>query len=128
MLLKTANYQGYMESYKDTIIELTEMGWQVKQIARILKISSTTLSNYIYLWGNGFQKHRGGYLPKIKQVAKPPLMERISSRTRAKMAYNTAVNNERIKYPKDVKNFYGDEVVNEILDKRYGGFENRDEF
>ena len=122
-MAKVATYQAYMYDHKNEILELIEMGWQVKQIARLLKISSTTLSNYIYLWGNGFQKHRGGYLPKIKQVVKPPLMERVSSATRAKIAYNTAVNNERVKYMKDVKNFYGDEVVNEILDKKYGGGE-----
>ena len=124
---KVATYQAYMDSHKNEILELIEMGWQVKQIARLLKRSSTTLSNYMYQWGNGHKKHRGGYLAKIKQVAKLPLMDRISSETKAKMAYNTAANNERIEYPKDVKNFYGDEVVNEILDKKYGGFGNRDE-
>ena len=121
-MAKVATYQAYMYDHKNEILELIEMGWQVKQIAKLLKISSTTLSNYIYLWGNGFQKHRGAYIAKIKQVAKLPLMERISSRTRARIAYNTAVNNERIKYPKDVKNFYGDQydqLITELLDNNY---------
>ena len=59
-------------------------------------------------------------MAKIKEVNELPFMERISSKTRAKIAYNTAVNDKRIQYPKDVKNFYGDQLVNEILDKRYG--------
>ena len=116
---KVATYQGYMDSHKNEILELTEMGWQVKQIARLLKVSSTTLSNYIYQWGNGHKKHRGGYLAKIKEVEELPFTERISSETKAKMAYNTVVNNKRVEYPKDVKNFYGDEMVNELLDKNY---------
>jgi len=124
---KVATYQSYMDSRKNEIYELTEMGWQIKQIARLLKISSTTLSNYMYQWGNGHKKHRGGYVAKIKEVKQLPFMERISSETRAKIAYNTAVNDKRIQYPKDVKNFYGDQLVNEILDKKYGGFRSRDE-
>ena len=114
---RVATYQGYMDSHKNEIYELTEMGWQIKQIARLLKVSSTTLSNYMYQWNNGHKKHRGSYLPKIKQVAKLPLMERISSATRERMRQNTTENNKRIQYPKDVKNFYGDQLVNEILDK-----------
>ena len=119
---KVATYQGYMDSHKNEILELTEMGWQVKQIARLLKISSTTLSNYIYQWGNGHKKHRGGYLAKIREAKPLPLADRISSETKAKMAYNTAVNNERIKYPKDVKDFYGDsydQLIVELLDKNH---------
>ena len=124
---KVATYQGYMDSHKNEILELTEMGWQIKQIARLLKISSTTLSNYMYQWGNGHKKHRGGYLAKIKEVEQLPLMERISSATRSRIAYNTAANNGRIQYPKDVKNFYGDEMVNGILEKKFGDFGSRDE-
>ena len=86
---KVATYQGYMDSHKNEILELIEMGWQIKQIARLLKISSTTLSNYMYQWGNGHKKHRDGYLAKIKEVEQPPLMERISSGLRAKIAYNS---------------------------------------
>jgi len=116
---RVATYRGYMDSHKTEILELTEMGWQIKQIARLLKVSSTTLSNYMYQWNNGHKKYRGGYVAKIKEVEQLPFMERISSETRAKIAYNTAVNNERVQYPKDVKNFYGDQLVNEILDKNY---------
>ena len=116
---KVATYQGYMDSHKNEILELTEMGWQVKQIARLLRVSSTTLSNYIYQWGNGHKKHRGGYLAKIKEVEEVPFMERISSEMRERIKQNTIENNKRIEYPKDVKNFYGDEIVNELLDKNY---------
>ena len=124
---RVATHQGYMDNHKTEILELTEMGWQIKQIARLLKVSSTTLSNYMYLWNNGHKKYRGGYVAKIKEVKELPFTERISSETRAKIAYNTAVNDKRIQYPKDVKNFYGDQLVNEILDKKYGGFRSRDE-
>ena len=116
---KVATYQAYMDSHKTEVLELIELGWQIKQIASLLKISSTTLSNYMYQWNNGHKKYRGGYVAKIKEVKELPFMGRISNAARERMRQNTIENDKRIQYPKDIKNFFGDQMVNEILDKKY---------
>jgi len=114
-----ATYQGYMDSHKIEILELIEKGWQMKQIVKVLKISQTTLSDYVYLWANGHRKQKGNYIRSIGQMEGLPIMERVSSGTRERIGHNTVVNDTRVERPVYQKSFFGDPLIVELLDKDY---------
>jgi len=119
MRSKVATYQSYMDSHKAEIFELIEKGWQQKQIAKILKVSSMTLSNYLYFWENGVKRQKGNYISSIGQMEDLPVMQRISSGVRERIGHNTIVNDTRVERPVYQKSFFGDPLIMELLDKDY---------
>jgi len=114
---RVATYQGYMDSHKMEILELIEKGWQLKRIAKVLKVSQTTLSDYVYFWANGYRKQKGNYISSIGQMEGLPIMERVSSGTRERIGHNTVVNDGRVERPVYQKSFFGDPLIVELLDK-----------
>jgi FixJ family two-component response regulator len=113
---RVATYQDYMEGHKIEILEQIKKGWQVKQIAKTLDVSVQTLSDYLYLWGNGYRRKKQGNICSVQLKEELPVMERISIETRKKMEYNTAVNKERVKMLKFPEDFFGDTLIMELLD------------
>ena len=112
--------RGYMERHKKEILKLIKKGLQIKQIAESLGVSSTTLSNYIYYWKNGRKKQEGNYISSIKLVEPLPIMERISSETRAKSNYNTVRYGPLRKKAAYPRNFFSDSLINKLLDSKFG--------
>jgi len=116
---RVATYQGYMDSHKMEILKLIEKGWQLKRIAKMLKISQTTLSDYMYFWANGYRKQKGNYISSIGQMKSLSVMERVSSGMRERIGHNTVVNDTRVERPVYQKSFFGDPLIMELLDKDY---------
>lgn len=114
-------YNDYMENHKIEIYMLIKKGWKIKQIAKMFKISSTTLSDYLYLWENGIRKQKGNYIKSIRQVEKLPLMQRISKDTKERINHNTIINNQEIKRPEYPRNFFGDsleKIISKLVNNR----------
>jgi hypothetical protein len=114
---RVATYNKYMEGHKIEILEQIKKGWQVKQIAKTLDVSVQTLSDYLYLWGNGYRRKKEGNICSVQLKEELPVMERISIETRKKIEYNTAMNKGRVKMLKFPEDFFGDTLIMELIEK-----------